>query len=356
MRRRSNTVCRIVLACACAGAAILPTSASAAPSRPGLKQILFMGTRGGNADLYIVSSQTDRARKVVSNPGHDCGPAAVEDPVGEVVFSSMRTQPGIDPSGHFQLYKLDVRTKKLRQLTNTPGQHSMGPTWSPDGKRIAFSSTRNGSVGTPNWPIADGTIWMMDADGSRVRQVTSVDDAHTHSFPAWSPDGKWIAFMSTSRVDPTRPSVFVVRPDGTDMHIVQYDALYPSWSPDSRSIAFSSGRAGLPNEQDLYVVRADGSDVQRLTKLAGAEYMPSWSRDGKHLVYVHDPDGWTDIAAVLLLPTGQTRDVYSSGPEPSSIWEADLGRTRSGYTVVSRRRRTEGGNDLFPRYAPSWLH
>lgn len=83
--------------------------------------------------------------------------------------------------------------------------------------------------------------------------------------------------------------------------------------------------------------------------------MPSWSRDGKHLVYVHDPDGWTDIAAVLLFPTGHTQDVYSSGPEESSVWEADLANNRGEYSITRRHRRSQGGNDLFPKYAPSWL-
>jgi Tol biopolymer transport system component len=102
-------------------------------------------------------------------------------------------------------------------------------------------------------------------------------------------------------------------------------------------------------------MRSDGSDARRLTSLAGAEYMPSWSPDGKHMVYVKDPDGWTDVAAVVLLPTGRTQDIYSSGPEPSSIWQVDLATSGGRYRITHTQQRTKGGSDLFPRFAPDWL-
>jgi Tol biopolymer transport system component len=330
----------------------VPANASRVPSAVG--RILFMGTRDGNADLYVVSRESRRARAVVSSPGHDCGPAAI-DASPALVFSSMRLDGSSDPGGHFQLYKMDPRSGKVRRLTTTPG-HNFGASWSPDGKHIAFSSTRNGSLGAPNWPVSSGSIFVMNADGSHAKQITDAASSETHNFPAWSPDGKWIAFQSTSKTEPLRPSIHVVRPNGEGRHIVQYDGMYPTWSPDSKRIAFNSARAGRVNEQDLYVMDADGSDARRLTKPGdGAEFMPSWSSDGKQLVYVNDPDGWTDVAAVTLLPTGHTQDVYSSGPAESSIWVADLSRAQGTYKIVAVHQRTSGGNDLFPKFAPDWL-
>jgi Tol biopolymer transport system component len=358
MNRPLRLMGRILLACAIAGTALTTRTASAAPARPApADRILFMGTRNGNADLYVTSA-TQRVRPVVSNPGHDCGPALAPGPgPRRLVFASMRLNPdgSYDPGGHFQLYNLDFRTRKVTRLTDGLDQHSLGPTWSPDGKHIAFASTRNGSVGTPNWPIANSAIWIMDADGSHLRQVTDNGETHSHSFPSWSPDGKWIAFMSTSKADATRPSINVVRPNGEGMHVLQYDGLYPSWSPDSKHLAFNSARSGLAMDQDVYVMNADGSDARRLTSLPGAEYMPSWSPDGRRLTYVHDPDGWTDIASVVLLPTGHTRDVYSSGPIHSSIWVAELSIAKGVFKVTARHQTTTGGDDLFPKFAPAWL-
>jgi TolB protein len=330
-------------------------AANATPARGSASRILFMGTRNGNPDIYVTSAKAQEATRITSNPGHDCGPAMRPGPVRELVFASMRIDERYNPGGYFQIYKLDFATGKTRRLTTTPG-HNFGPTWSPDGKQIGFSSTRNGSLGAPNWPVSAASLYVMNAEGFHVRQITDAGALSTHNFPAWSPDGKWIAFQSTSKAEPLHPAIYAVRPNGEGMHILQYDAMYPAWSPDSRKIAFTSARAGLPQDQDLYVMNADGSSAHRLTDRSGAEYMPSWSEDGKHLVYVHDPDGWTDIAAVTLLPNGTTRDVYSSGPQPSSIWVGDVA-TRGGKIVIAHtHQRTTGGDDLFPRFAPAWLH
>ena len=312
-----------------------------------------MGTRDGNADVFVGSAGSTNARRVVSNPGHDCGPALMSRS-RELVYSSMRLDGSYEPGGYFQLYKLDLVTRKTKRLTTSPG-HNFGATISPDGKHIAFASTRNGALGAPNWPVSSGSIFVMDADGSHVRQITDADSSSTHNFPAWSPHGDWIAFQVTRKTEPLRPSIYAVRPNGEGMHILQYDGLYPAWSPDGKRIAFNRGREGAPHEQDLHVMDADGSDARRLSNDAGAEYMPSWAPDGKHLAYVHDPDGWTDVAAVTLLPDGRTLDTYSSGPEPSSIWVADLGVRNGKIEILRRHQRTMGGDDLFPRFAPAWL-
>lgn len=338
----------------------LPLPARAATARYTAGPVLFMGTRGGNPDLYVVRSAKETEEKVISNPGHDCGPAMRPTPPGskvrEMVFASMRMEGSYDPGGHFQLYRFNFRTHKLRRLTTTPG-HNFGPTWSPDGRHLGFSSTRNGSaaVGAPNWPVSAASLFVMNPDGSHVRQITDAGAFRTDNFPAWSPNGKWIAFQSTPKDDPLHPSVYVVRPNGQGMHVLQHDAMYPSWSPDGKKIAFTSARVGRPNEQDLYVMDADGSDARRLTRYAGAEFMPAWSADGKHITFVRDPDGWTDIAAVVLLPTGHTQDIFTSGPALSTIWVADLANNRGVYRITHLYQRTKGGSDLFPHFAPTWL-
>src|SRR5438309_10311630 len=113
----------------------------------------------------------------------------------------------------------------IRQLTNTTASN-IRPAWSPDGKRIAFQSNRDGPY----------HIYVMDADGSNGRQLTSGDADDRH--PAWSPDGKLIAIDSGDQV--TR-EIYVV--DASSRQRTQITRLggiasFPSWSPDRKPPSF----------------------------------------------------------------------------------------------------------------------
>ena len=128
----------------------------------------------------------------------------------------------------------------MKRLTDTPGkQRSFHPDWSPDGKRIAFTSTGDRSSGSDNW-FDFQEIYTMDTDGANVRRVThTTDKGYSSSHARWSPDGKKLAFLSGSS-----------GAAGT----------YAQW--------FSS--------QDIYVMDADGSNVQRLTFTEGWDGNLDW--------------------------------------------------------------------------------
>jgi len=160
-----------------------------------------------------------------------------------------------------------------RRLTTDQGGYA-APTISPDGRRIAFASTRSGAWG----------IYLMKADGTGATlliQRSSFDGS-----PAWSPDGSRIAFRSENPGQfGAYGRIFVINVDGTDVHQVSPEgspSIYtyddgPTWSPDGSRIAFS--KTGK-----LYVVNADGTGFTPLTNPEGAEY-PSWSPDGTRLAY-----------------------------------------------------------------------
>ena len=113
------------------------------------------------------------------------------------------------------------------------------PTWSPDGRRIAFGSDRDGNR----------EIYVMNADGSGVTRLT--DNDAIDSGPAWSPDGRRIAFSSTRD---GRFEVYVMNADGSGVtRLTDNDAFdwHPAWSPDGRHIAFQSNRDG---NWEIYVM------------------------------------------------------------------------------------------------------
>jgi Tol biopolymer transport system component len=138
--------------------------------------------------------------------------------------------------------------------------------WSPDGKQLTFyaaSATRE-----------LGQVCTVNVDGSDLTVVVSEPPGY-HVEPSWSPDGKWIAYRS---IRGDNHEIYIVKPDGSsDTNLTNDPAtdLEPDWSPDGKWIVFGSDRGG---NFDLYIMKPDGSSVTRLTASPGKDSDPSWAR------------------------------------------------------------------------------
>jgi Tol biopolymer transport system component len=155
-----------------------------------------------------------------------------------------------------------------RGLRRIPGSgRDYDPAWSPDGRRLAF--------------IRRNRLHVMRPDGRGARLVRR--DSVDHLGPAWSPDGREIAFWRGSL---NTGAIYAVRPDGTGFRriVARADGYGgPSWSPNGGRLAF--GR-----RFEIFVIDADGSSLRRLARgFPIAYYEPAWSPDGKRLVFRGDP-------------------------------------------------------------------
>ena len=188
----------------------------------------------------------------------------------------------------------------LQNITNNPSSDRF-PLWSPDGKRIAFMSERDGHVHVRHgWPTSE--IYVMDADGGNPQNITN--DPADDREPSWSPDGKRIAFVSERDEPRVYGDIYVMDADGNNLQRFtdhKFDDRHPSWSPDGERIIFGARREGhfetkFAITYEIYVMDADGQNEQRLTENRKNDWFPSWSPDGKRIVFASDRKG--DIANI----------------------------------------------------------
>jgi Tol biopolymer transport system component len=164
------------------------------------------------------------------------------------------------------------------------------PAWSPDGTRIAFATDRDGH-GDVLDPFAE--IYVMNADGTDPVNLTN-DPSASDSDPTWSPDGTKIAF-ATFR--PGSIEIFVMDADGSNRVQLTADPassdFEPAWSPDGTKIAFTSIRDG---DGEVYLMNADGSNPVNLTNYSEAEdFDPAWSPDGTKIAFTTHRDGNAEV-------------------------------------------------------------
>jgi Tol biopolymer transport system component len=143
-----------------------------------------------------------------------------------------------------------------------------GPAYSPDRRRIAFSSARGGTR----------NVWICDSDGSRLVQLTSFD--RNTGTPRWSPDGRWLVFESLETGD---WNIYVIDADGgTPRQLTQASATddFPVWSRDGRWVYFESDRSG---RFEIWKIPSEGGQAVQVTTDGGTVSDVSW--DGRHLYY-----------------------------------------------------------------------
>ena len=266
-------------------------------------RIAFMSTRSErNGEIFVMNADGKRVRRLTEHPQYDAVPAWSPDGK-KITFMSFRDEHRIQVGGIIlgDIYVMNPDGTNPINLTQSVERPESVSSWSPDGKQIAFRSAK-----FFKWDILfHSDIWVMDADGANPRNLTN---HHAQdSSPDWSPDGMQIAFHSDRNrdwefdVQEKNWEVFVMNTDGANLiNLTNHPAGdgSPAWSPDGRQIAFSSNRDRKDDDDEnveIYVMNADGTNPINLTNHPAKDSSPDWSPDGQQIAFTSDRDGNIEI-------------------------------------------------------------
>lgn len=173
-----------------------------------------------------------------------------------------------------------------RSVARVRGAYA-GPSWSADANAFVIRTERRGKDGR-----IEGIVVRVSADGSTLVDLSRRTDSIADAMVAWAPNGRRIAFISTRESD-TLPQLYSMDVEGRDVRRVRrtpFEAQYPAWSPDGERIAFTGVTGG--SDFDIYVVNADGTDLRRLTSSPSPENWPTWAPGSDQLAYSIEDEIW----------------------------------------------------------------
>jgi serine/threonine protein kinase len=266
--------------------------------------------------------------------------------------SGEEVSPTISPDGNFVAYSVrvngswDIHSQRVggrnpTPIVNDPQRDERGGAFSPDGSLIAFHESDE-----------LGGIFVAGATGESVRRVT---DAGFD--PAWSPDGKQIAYATEEIVDPSTrlgdSALYVVdAAGGSPRKVVDGDAAQPTWSPSGQTIAYWSNVGG---QRDIYAVAAAGGARVAVTQDSAIDWSPAWSPDGRFLYFASDRGGSMNLWRIAVdQATGQPL----REPEPVTTGvqaSAALPRLSKDGSRLSFRSRVTAINPVAIPFDPTTL-
>jgi len=261
-------------------------------------KIAFVSNRDGNYEIYIMNPDGSNQTRLTFNGKNDLNPSWSPDGK-KIAFTS------------YPYHGIYVMNSDGSEQTRLTDGYDEEPAWSPDGSKITFHSARGG-----NWEIC-----MMNADGSNQ---TYLVDGYS---PTWSPDGHEIAFVHGPGYT-CETNLYKIDLITNDITQITYydddpntDVREPAWSPDGTKIAFTLAAWIDCLNGKIYLINPDGTGLEPLSSNLSIELNSTWSPDGKKIAFSY---GWSDIYRINIDRTNQIRLTFG-GKEPA--WSPYLTET-----------------------------
>jgi TolB protein len=270
---------------------------------PGIAEskLYFVSARSGSKEIWQMDYDGANQKQLTHLGSIALSPHVSPDGT-RVAFS------GVTKEGwQILMYSLD-----LSRLVNFPhfGGDNYSPAWSSDGQNIALSSSRTGNT----------EIYAVSSTGGNLRRLTEHKGPDVS--PTWNPKtNAQIAWVSGRT---GLPQIYTMASDGTNVVRVtdQGYAVSPSWSPNGQFLAFAWVRhygPGEPGASDIYIMDIASKQWAQLTHDGGRNDFPSWSPDGRHIVFQSNRTGKTQIWT-MLADGSETRQLTTSGDNSQPNW------------------------------------
>lgn len=220
------------------------------------------------------------------------------------------------------IYLIDLRSRLTHRLPFSAEGIYRSPTWSPDGRWLAFVMEVRGGR---------RLLFVAGTEASKVYALTQHESEDFS--PTWSPDGRWLAFVSNrdGQQDIYRLDARCLA-ESTDcaaraenLTLTTTNEAEPAWSPDSRLLAFVSDRE---QQRDIYILDAAGGSVRNLTNHRAEDFSPAWSPDGARIAFVSDrPRNYEIYVMTIGENEGRARNLTRNRAEEwFPVWSPDGGR------------------------------
>jgi Tol biopolymer transport system component len=207
--------------------------------------------------------------------------------------------------------------------------------------KIAFAAFSQAS------PSGSANVFTMEPNGSGIAPLP-VGGLPRSSFPAWSPDGTYIAFTSSADGPGGRADIYVQRPDGSDQRRLTDDPAddsYPSWSPDGTKIVFASRRGG--SGLDLYVMNADGTNETRITDFPRNEWLPAWSPNGEKIAFTNEYTTGIELRASIFLINPDGSGLTELRTDHSLFQDSNPDWSPTGSQIAFVSNRDNGNAEVY---------